>query len=151
VSYTLGLFVESLVAMLLMLTIGYCIVLNRRLKRLRADEQSLRATISELITATEIAERAIGGLKLTVRECDQKLGNQLAGADEMADRLKKHTLAGEAVLFRLSRIALAARPILDRPAEKAGNSGGDERPGARSIVQAAHAFAERRRANGIAA
>ena len=66
-SYTVGLAVESLVAVLLMLTIGYCMVLNKRLKRLRADEQSLRATISELITATEIAERAIGGLPLTVQ------------------------------------------------------------------------------------
>ena len=62
---SLGLVIELLVAALLALTIGYCLVLNRRLKRLQADEQALRATISELITATEIAERAILGLKAT--------------------------------------------------------------------------------------
>jgi len=50
---------------LLMVTIGYCMLLNKRLKRLKADEHSLKATIAELITATEIAERAIGGLKHT--------------------------------------------------------------------------------------
>ena len=55
--------IEGLVAILLMLTVGYCMLLNRRLKLLKADEQSLRATISELVTATEIAERAVAGLK----------------------------------------------------------------------------------------
>ena len=34
--------IESLVAVLLLLTIGYCVVLNRRLKRLKADEQALK-------------------------------------------------------------------------------------------------------------
>ena len=62
-----GMMIEGMVAILLVLTIGYCIMLNRRLKLLSADEQSLRATISELVTATEIAERAINGLKLTVQ------------------------------------------------------------------------------------
>ena len=63
-SHSLGMAIERLVAILLMLTIGYCMLLNKRLKRLKADEHSLKATIGELITATEIAERAIGGLKL---------------------------------------------------------------------------------------
>ena len=63
-SYDFGLMIESLVAILLLLTILYCVRLNRQLQRLKADEQSLKATIAELITATEIAERAIAGLKI---------------------------------------------------------------------------------------
>ena len=144
-SQVTGLIVETLVAALLLLTIGYCMLLNKRLKRLKADEQSLKATIGELITATEIAERAIGGLKMTVRDCDQNLGAQLAMANEMSDRLKKQTLVGEEVLHRLSRIALAARPAA--PADGAK----DAKPAAKSIVAAAQAFAERRKANGLAA
>ena len=50
-SHSAGLIVESFVAVLLMLTIGYCMLLNKRLQRLKADEQSLKATIGELITA----------------------------------------------------------------------------------------------------
>jgi hypothetical protein len=38
--------IESLVALLLLLTIGYCVLLNHRLKRLRAHELSLKVTIS---------------------------------------------------------------------------------------------------------
>ena len=79
-SHSFGIVIESLVAVLLLLTIGYCMLLNKRLKRLKADEHSLKATIGELITATEIAERAIGGLKHTVRDVNENLGNQLTAA-----------------------------------------------------------------------
>ena len=36
-NHSLGLIIESLVAVLLVLTIGYCMLLNARLKRLKAD------------------------------------------------------------------------------------------------------------------
>ena len=81
-SHSFGIAIESLVAALLVLTIGYCMVLNKRLKRLKADEHSLKATIAELITATEIAERAIGGLKITVRDVNDNLRTQNAAANE---------------------------------------------------------------------
>ena len=58
-SHLFGVAIESLVAILLLMTIGYCMLLNSRLKRLKADEHSLKATIGELITATEIVAWAI--------------------------------------------------------------------------------------------
>ena len=110
-SHSFGIVIESLVAVLLMLTIGYCMLLNKRLKRLKADEHSLKATIGELITATEIAERAIGGLKHTVRDVNENLGNQLTAAAQMSQQLKKQLAEGDNVIRRLSRIAIAARPL----------------------------------------
>ena len=109
-SHSLGVVIESLVAVLLMVTIGYCMLLNRRLKRLKADEHSLKATIGELITATEIAERAIGGLKHTVRDVNGNLGAQLAAATEMSEQLKKQLSECDGVVRRLSKITIAARP-----------------------------------------
>src|SRR5919202_4918188 len=94
----LGLMIESLVAILLLLTIGYSILLNKRLKRLRADEMALKATISELITATEIAERAIAGLKVTVRECDHGLGERLRSAERFSAEIGRQLDAGEEIL-----------------------------------------------------
>ena len=87
VSNGLGLMIESLVAVLLLLTIGFCLVLNGRLKKLKADEQALKGTISELITATEIAERAIAGLKMTVRDCDQNLSERLRVGESLVREL----------------------------------------------------------------
>src|SRR5579863_8848757 len=109
-NHSLGLAIESLVAVLLILTIGYCMVLNARLKRLKADEHSLKAVIAELVTATEIAERAIGGLKHTVRDVNENLGNQLASANEMSEYLKRQLSECDHVVRRLSKIAIAARP-----------------------------------------
>src|SRR5258708_21266470 len=109
-NHALGLAIESLVAVLLVLTIGYCMLLNARLKRLKADEHSLKAVIAELITATEIAERAIGGLKLTVRDVNENLGSQLVSAAELALQLKKQLAEGDAGFLPLSRIAIAAPP-----------------------------------------
>src|SRR5712671_1778787 len=109
-NHFLGIAIESLVAVLLMLTVGYCMLLNKRLQRLKADEHSLKATIGELITATEIAERAIGGLKHTVRDVNENLGNQLTSAAQMSEQLKRQLAEGDSVFRRLSRIAIAARP-----------------------------------------
>jgi Tfp pilus assembly protein PilO len=139
--------IEGLVAVLLVVTIGYCMVLNKRLQRLKSDEQSLKATIGELITATEIAERAIGGLKHAVRDVNENLGDQLASATEMSRVLTKQLAEGDDVLRRLSKIAAAARPASAAPVAS-------EPPrisAAKATVAAAQAFAERRRANGIAA
>ena len=99
-NHSFGLVIESLVTVLLMLTIGYCMLLNKRLKRLKADEQSLKATIGELITATEIAERAIGGLKHTVRDVNENLGNQIVAATELSRHLSKQLAEGDGVLRR---------------------------------------------------
>ena len=106
--------IESLVAVLLLLTIGYCMLLNKRLKRLKADEHSLKATIAELITATEIAERAIGGLKLTVRDVNENLRNQISTAGELSDQLNKQLAEGDNVMRRLSKIvSRRRRPVLE--------------------------------------
>src|SRR5262245_17205739 len=110
-SHAFGLIIESMVAILLVLTISYCYMLNQRLKRFKADEQSLKATISELITATEIAERAITGLKLTVHECDQNIGERLRTAERYAADISAQVEAGEGVLRRLSQIVSVGRPL----------------------------------------
>jgi len=144
-SHSFGIAIESLVAILLMLTIGYCILLNARLKRLKADEHSLKAVIAELITATEIAERAIGGLKLTVRDVNENLGSQLTSAAELSLQLKKQLAEGDAVFRRLSRIASAARPASEPELAAPKISA------AQAVAAAAQAFSERRRSDGLAA
>ena len=146
-SHLLGGAIESLVAMLLILTIGYCMLLNSRLKRLKADEHSLKATIGELITATEIAERAIGGLKHTVRDVNENLGNQLASAGQMSLQLKKQLAEGDNVLRRLSKIAAAARPAPEPVSEPAV----PKVSAAKAVAAAAQAFSDRRRSDGLAA
>ena len=151
-SYHYGYLVESMVSVLLLLTILYCVRLNRQLRLLKADEQSLRATISELITATEIAERAIAGLKSTMRDGEQALSERLQRVDALSGDLERQIGAGEDVLGKLARIVGAAqRPaaaprVQPQPEPKAASD-------AQSVAAAAQAFAERARARlgGLAA
>jgi hypothetical protein len=145
-SHSFGIVIESLVAVLLVITIGYCMLLNKRLKRLKADEHSLKATIAELITATEIAERAIGGLKHTVRDVNENLGSQLTTATQMSAHLKNMLAEGDGVIRRLSKIAIAARPSSAEPADAT-----QKISSAKAVAAAAEAFSERHRASGLAA
>ena len=163
----LGFMIESLVAVLLVVTIGYCMLLNKRLQRMKADEHSLKAVIGELVTATEIAERAIGGLKHTVRDVNEHLGAQLQAANEMSDHLKKQLGEADHVVRRLSKIATAARPAagVEQPVtapppvapsaalpEPAPPQATPARvSSAKAVAAAAQAFSERRRSGGLAA
>ena len=133
----IGLVIESLVAVLLLLTIAFCIVLNGRLKKLKADEQALKGTISELITATEIAERAIAGLKMTVRDCDQNLSERLRAGESLARELGDQLDGGRRILAHLAQITLAARAPQEPPAPQLSD--------AQATAQAASAFAARAR------
>jgi prophage DNA circulation protein len=167
-NHSLGLMIETLVAILLLLTIGYCMLLNKRLKRLKADEHSLKAVIAELITATEIAERAIGGLKHTVRDVNENLGSQLASAGQMSEQLKRQLAEADNVVGRLSKIAIAARPQAAQdiqPARDIVKEATRNTPSrdlaarevpaqvssAKAVAAAAQAFSERRRSGGLAA
>jgi hypothetical protein len=143
-NHALGMMIESTVAALLLLTIGYCAILNRRLKRLKADERALHGVIAELVSASERAERAIAGLKVTVQESDQTLGERLRTAERLAAALEQQIGAGERILAGVSGLnGVAGMQQSYEPPP----------PDARAVVAAASAFAERARSriNGRAA
>ena len=140
--------IEALVAVLLLLTIIYCVRLNGQLKRLKADESTLRRTIAELVTATETAERSIAGLKATVKETEDTLGERLRAAEQFSADIVRYTEAGADVLSRLAQIAGAHLTRTGAPVPEIQPA-----TDAKSIAAAAQAFAERARARikGLAA
>jgi hypothetical protein len=159
----LPLTIESLVSVLLLFTILYCVRLNEQLKRLKGDESAMRVTIAELITATESAERAIADLKTTVAEADLSLGESLRLADSYTGELQQNVAAGAEILHRLSQISEARTGFPGTEMRPAGFPGTEEvrppapivapppprpkpaAPDAQSIMAAAKAFAERAR------
>jgi Domain of unknown function (DUF6468) len=89
-----------------------------------------------LITATEIAERAITGLKSTMREGEQSLGARLRRAETLTADIDRQIAAGDNLLARLTRIAGVARPAVEQAAV----------PDAKAVAAAAQAFTDRARA-----
>ena len=103
------------------------------------DEQAMKATIAELVTATEFAERAVQGLKATARECEATLGERLADADRFCENLDRQVGAADVVLTRLSRVVVAARALNEVPAAASA-------PDPKAVAAAARSFADRLRA-----
>ena len=139
-SQQLGVLIESMVSILLLLTILYCVRLNKQIRLLKADEQSLRATIGELVTATEIAVRAIAGLKQTMRDGEQVLSNRLQHSEKVSADIERQITSGEQLLGKLARIAMATKPAAATPAYE------PPPPDAKAVAAAAQAFTERARA-----
>lgn len=103
------LIVEGAVAILLALTIGYCVVLNSRLKRLHADRDTLREMISDLVSATNLANEAIKDLKQTAVEADMALNARLEEANRFGIELANHVNAGTVLMERIAKITSVAR------------------------------------------
>jgi hypothetical protein len=141
----LPLLIESIVAILLAVTVAYCIMLDQRLKRLRADEQSMRQTVVDLGLATERAERAIDALRGTLSTFDQTLSERLRTAEAKSGDLLEQIRSGDEVLDRIVQVVSVARKAMDAPVA-------DEKPAAveppsamSETVAMAEAFAERAR------
>ncbi len=106
---SLGLVVESLVAVLLALTIAYCVVLNDRLKKLHGDRETLKAMVADLVQATTMANAAVKDLKGTATEADALLQARLEEAERFGIELANHVSAGSLLMERISKITAVAR------------------------------------------
>lgn len=125
---SLGIVVESSVAVLLAVTIGYCVLLNARLKRLHADREALAKIIGDLVQATGLANNAVQELKSAASEVDGRIDRRLDEAAELEAELTAQLNNGAQLLERIARITaaakapqvqeIAAEPIQPVPAEK---------------------------------
>ncbi len=105
---TITLIADVLVASLLVATIITCYILSKRIERMKADEAGMRQTVGALIAATDTAERAIAGLKLTLGDCDRTLAERLQTAERYAADLAAQIEAGQVVMERIGQIVSAA-------------------------------------------
>ena len=110
---------DLLVACLLVVTIVTSVRLSRRIRAMKADEGAMRATITELMLATEKADAAIAGLRATVIESEQALADRLGAAARHTERLAHEVAAGEAIIERVSRIAAISRRLRSEDGEDA--------------------------------
>lgn len=81
--------IEGLLIFLLVITIVYCFILDRRLKVLRNGQNDLRKVISDLSQTTHVAQQAISGLRATADDVDQKLSVKLDEARAMTRHLEQ--------------------------------------------------------------
>ncbi len=100
-----SLLLDVLLALLLAVTIGYAVVLNRRLANLRADRAELEKVALSFGQAATRAEDSLGKLK----ENAEMLQERLAKSQALADDLSFLVDRGGTVADRLEELVRAGR------------------------------------------
>ena len=101
---SLGIVVESSVAVLLAVTIGYCVMLNRRLVALQGDREALAKMIGDLMQATGLAQNAVQELKSAGGEVEQRLEGRLEEAIQLETKLAAQLATGTQLVEKIARI-----------------------------------------------
>jgi hypothetical protein len=142
----LGMVVEGSVAVLLAVTIGYCVILNTRLKRLHADRETLQRMVGDLVQATALANAAVMELKTAALDADNQLSSRLEEAAKFEQTLAQSVATGSHLIEKIARITAAARaqmqpdaaPAVAAKTETRPTSGGVETQGRLASDTRAH-------------
>lgn len=94
-------FLDVVVGALLVATIGYCILLNRKLTALRRNEAELRTVLGQFADAAAKAEAGVALLKKAGREAATSLTDQISEARAMRDDLAFVTERGDRMFATL--------------------------------------------------
>lgn len=111
----LSLFADAIVAALLVATISYAAVLNRRLGVLRSDRAKLEELVKGLTVASQRAESGIAGLKATVGDVGRQLEKKIELAQGLRDDLTYMIERGGTVADRLEGTLRARRDERPEP------------------------------------
>jgi hypothetical protein len=108
----LSFFMELALDLLLVFTLGYCIVLERRLATVRKGQEGLARTIGELNMAIAGAGASLRALKAAAGEAAATLDERLKRARLHIDELSVLTASGERIAARMENASTrpAARP-----------------------------------------
>ena len=137
-----ALIADGLVAALLIVTIGYCFMLNTKLQALRSGQDGLRDVITALNQATENAQNSILQLKAAGEATGADLRQAISEARNLADELSVMVEAGDNIADRLDGAVSSAErarpaPAADQTDERSGENLHDVRAAVRRIAEAA--------------
>ena len=106
---TIDLVLDILIICLLVAAIGYCIILNRRLKLLRQGQEEFSKLIDRFDDATQRTEAHIDRLRGVSGEIDDNLGERISTARGLRDELQ-FLIESAAPAIERSLTRAASRP-----------------------------------------
>jgi hypothetical protein len=112
---TLTFYLELGLEVLLAFTLGYCVLLERRLAAVRKGQEGLSRTIGELNMAIAGAGASLRALKSAAGEAAQTLDERLKRARLHIDELSLLTASGERIAQRMENAAAAPRVAKEIP------------------------------------
>ena len=106
---------DVLIATLLVATIFYCFILNRKLEAMRSAQDEMRRLAEDFGRATAQARAGIAELKFAGEEAGQKLQAGIEKARSLADELAFVSEAGGRLAERLEQGIDSRRNVAPRP------------------------------------
>ncbi len=129
--FDLTLIVELIVAGLLVATIVYAAILDRKLGALRRSKDEMESLIKDFADSTLKAEQGLAELRAHAGSSGNDLQKQVEGAAKMLTDLKFLVERGETLSNQLESASATARDSLG------GNGFGSTRGGGRNVVSTA--------------
>jgi len=83
----LSVWTDAIVAILLVTTIGYSVILNRRLTAVRSDREKFEDVIRDLGAATQRADAAVANLRTAADDSGRRLDKKIDEARGLSDDL----------------------------------------------------------------
>jgi Domain of unknown function (DUF6468) len=103
---------DAIVALLLIATIGYSMVLNRRLSAVRSDREKFEVLVRNLNTASQRAEAAVTNLRVTADDLSRRLEKKVEEAKALSDDLTYMIERGDGIADKLANQIRAGRDAL---------------------------------------
>jgi len=129
------LILESLVAILLLVTVVYCYVLNGRLANLRNSQDEMRQLLDDFAVAMAKAETSVGELRQASNEIGADLQERVVEARSLSDELKVMVQSGDDLANRLEE-GLIGRRTETRASEDAETGEGTRSESERELLEA---------------
>lgn len=112
----LSLVFDAIIVMLLIATIAWAVVLNRRLRDLRGNRDELDRSLTRLVEATDTAQSGLQGLRSAAETSGTTLQRKTTAARAAIDELSYLAERGNDLARRLEAAITAARGLPSREA-----------------------------------
>jgi len=118
----LSFWTDAIVAVLLVATIGYSVVLNRRLGAVRGDREKFEDLIRNLATVSKSAETALANLRSTADDLGRRLDKRVGEARGLSDDLIYMIERGGTIADKLAGLIRGGREELRSDLKPEGKS-----------------------------
>lgn len=110
-----GFIFDAIVSILLLITITYAVILNRKLNMIRDGRQDMETLVRDFTEAVKQAEQGLAAVRAAAQDGGDALQSRVDAADRLADDLAFLMKKGDLTIGKLEEIIKRSRNPLYRP------------------------------------
>jgi len=135
----IGLLFDGVISILLLITIIYAVVLNKKLNLIRDGKQDMETLVWNFTEAVKQAEQGLNAVRAAAQEGGEALQTRTEAADRLADDLAFLMKKGDITISKLEEIIKRSRnPLYRSPSQQDPDQRGAPGPGTQRPERQAH-------------